>query len=66
MSERRWLRLLFSFRDPVDRRTDLPHGAGLMLLKYDTTSLRSPTCPSLTSGSSAQAPRCASGARTAK
>ena len=26
MSEGRWLRLWFSFRDPVDRRTDLPHG----------------------------------------
>jgi len=26
VSERRWLRLWFSFRDPVDRRTDLPHG----------------------------------------
>jgi len=34
VSERRWLRLWFSFRDPVDRRTYLLHGAGLMLLKY--------------------------------
>ena len=31
---RRWLRLWFSFHDPVDRRTYLLHGAGLMLLKY--------------------------------
>ena len=30
----RWLRLWFSFREPVDRRTYLLHGAGLMLLKY--------------------------------
>jgi uncharacterized membrane protein YhaH (DUF805 family) len=31
---RRWLRLWFSWRDPVDRRTYLLHGAGLMLFKY--------------------------------
>jgi uncharacterized membrane protein YhaH (DUF805 family) len=31
---RRWLRLWFSFHDPVDRRTYLRHGAGLMLFKY--------------------------------
>ncbi len=31
---RRWLRLWFSFRYPVDRRTYLRHGAGLMLFKY--------------------------------
>jgi len=30
----RWLRLWFSFHDPVDRRTYLVHGAGLMLFKY--------------------------------
>jgi len=30
----RWLRLWFSFRDPVDRRTYRMHGAGLMLFKY--------------------------------
>jgi uncharacterized membrane protein YhaH (DUF805 family) len=30
----RWLRLWFSFRDPVDRRTYLRHGAALMLVKY--------------------------------
>jgi uncharacterized membrane protein YhaH (DUF805 family) len=34
VSERRWLRLWFSFRDPIDRRTYLLHGAGLMLFKY--------------------------------
>jgi len=31
---RRWLRLWFLGRDPVDRRTYLRHGAGLMLVKY--------------------------------
>lgn len=31
---RRWLRLWFLGRDPVDRRTYLWHGAGLMLVKY--------------------------------
>lgn len=31
---RRWLRLWFSGRDPVDRRMYLLHGAGLMLFKY--------------------------------
>jgi uncharacterized membrane protein YhaH (DUF805 family) len=31
---RRWLRLWFLGRDPVDRRTYLVHGAGLMLFKY--------------------------------
>ena len=31
---RRWLRLWFSGRDPLDRRTYLLHGAGLMLFKY--------------------------------
>jgi len=31
---RRWLRLWFSFHEPVDRRTYLLHGAGLMLFKY--------------------------------
>ena len=31
---RRWLRLWFSWQDPVDRRTYLLHGAGLMLVKY--------------------------------
>ncbi|HEV2751936.1 MAG TPA: SRPBCC family protein [Gemmatimonadales bacterium] len=30
----RWLRLWFSWQDPVDRRTYLLHGAGLMLVKY--------------------------------
>jgi uncharacterized membrane protein YhaH (DUF805 family) len=30
----RWLRLWFSFHEPVDRRTYLLHGAGLMLFKY--------------------------------
>jgi len=30
----RWLRLWFSFQEPVDRRTYLLHGAGLMLFKY--------------------------------
>lgn len=34
MSGGRWLRLWFSWRDPVDRRTYLMHGAGLMLVKY--------------------------------
>ncbi len=29
----RWLRLWFSFHEPVDRRTYLLHGAGLMLFK---------------------------------
>jgi hypothetical protein len=29
---RRWLRLWFSFNEPVDRRTYLLHGAGLMLM----------------------------------
>ena len=31
---RRWLRLWFSFNEPVDRRTYLLNGAGLMLFKY--------------------------------
>ncbi|HVH11234.1 MAG TPA: SRPBCC family protein [Gemmatimonadales bacterium] len=31
---RRRLRLWFTFQDPVDRRTYLLHGAGLMLFKY--------------------------------
>ena len=31
---RHWLRLWFSFHEPVDRRTYLLHGAGLMLFKY--------------------------------
>jgi len=31
---RRWLRLWFSFHEPVDRRTYLRHGTGLMLFKY--------------------------------
>src|SRR2546421_2864064 len=30
----RWLRLWFSFREPVDRRSYRLHGAGLMLFKY--------------------------------
>jgi uncharacterized membrane protein YhaH (DUF805 family) len=30
---RRWLRLWFSFHEPVDRRTYMVHGAGLMLFK---------------------------------
>ena len=30
----RWLRLWFSFHDPVDRHTYLVHGAGLMSFKY--------------------------------
>jgi uncharacterized membrane protein YhaH (DUF805 family) len=30
----RWLRLWFSFREPVDRRTYVLHGAALMLFKY--------------------------------
>ena len=31
---RRWLRLWFSLHEPVDRRTYLLHGTGLMLFKY--------------------------------
>jgi len=31
---RRWLRLWFTLQDPVDRRTYLLHGAGLMACKY--------------------------------
>ena len=34
MTVGRALRLWFSFRDPIDRRTYLLHGAGLMLCKY--------------------------------
>jgi hypothetical protein len=37
---RRWLRLWFSFRYPVDRRTYLRHGAGLMLFKYGSMTSR--------------------------
>src|SRR5438552_15437829 len=35
----RWLRLWFSFSDPVDRGTYLRHGLGLMALKYAIDAL---------------------------
>jgi len=35
----RWLRLWFTFRDPVDRGTYFRHGVGLMALKYGIDAL---------------------------